>query len=221
MFWNCRGVMLVTPYLVNCLLKYNVDICDISEHHLRLYNSEFLNTIDSHYTAFTKCATERDPAVYRNVNRGGVALLVHKKLIHCTSLLETDSGRIIGAEVVLSDSTIIYVLCVYLPSSNLSDDLFHEYLDMLEELYIACSLRGTVVIIGDMNVKIAGPKYVFLNDKRSDMFKTFISKHNLLSVNVQPFCKGPVHTHESYTGRPSSAIDHILVPDELIPFIMV
>ena len=44
---------------------------------------------------------------------------------------------------------------VYLPSSNLSDDLFYEYLDMLEEFYIAYSLRGTVVIIGDMNVKIA------------------------------------------------------------------
>ena len=61
---------------------------------------------------------------------------------------------------------------------------------------------------------------MFLNDKRSDRFKTFISKHNLLSVNVQSFCKGPVHTHESYTGGPSSAIDHILVPDELIPFII-
>ena len=44
---------------------------------------------------------------------------------------------------------------VYLPSCNLSDDLFYEYLDMLEEFYIAYSLRGTVVIIGDMNVKIA------------------------------------------------------------------
>ena len=220
MCWNCRGVMSATPYLVNCLLKYNVDICGISEHHLRLYNSDFLNTIDSNYTAFTKCATERDPAVYRNVNRGGVALLIHKQLIHCTSLLEIDSDRIIGAEVVLNDSTTMYVLCVYLPSSNLSDDLFHESLDMLEELYIAYSLRGTVVIIGDMNVKIAGHKYVFLNDKRSDMFITFISKHKLLSVNVQSFCKGPVHTHESHTGGPSSAIDHILVPDELIPFII-
>ena len=71
-----------------------------------------------------------------------------------------------------------------------------------------------------MNVKIAGPKYVFLNGKRSDIFKTFISKHNLLSVNVQLFCKGLVHTHESYTGGPYSAIDHILVLDELIPFII-
>ena len=88
------------------------------------------------------------------------------------------------------------------------------------ELYIAYSLRGTVVITGDMNVKIAGPKYVFLNDKRSDIFKTFISKYNLLSVNVQLFCKGLVHTHESYTGGPYSAIDHILVLDELIPFII-
>ena len=78
MRWNCRGVMLATQYLVNCLLKYNVDICGIIEHHLRLNNSDFLNTIDSNYTAFTKCATQRDPAVYRNVNRGSVALLIHK-----------------------------------------------------------------------------------------------------------------------------------------------
>ena len=163
----------------------------------------------------TKCATERDPAVYR-----GVALLIHNNnLIYCTSLLEIDSDCI-GAEVVLSDSTIIYVLCVYLPSCNLSDDLLYEYLDMLEEFYIGYTLRGTVVIIGDMHVKIAGPKYVLLNDKRSDMFKTFISKHILLSLNVQSCCKGPVHIYESYTGCPSSAIDHILVPDELIPFII-
>ena len=74
----------------------------------------------------TKCATKRDPDIYRNVNRGGVALLIHNNnLIYRTSLLEIDSDRIIGAEVVLSDSTTIYVLCVYLPSSNLSDDLFH------------------------------------------------------------------------------------------------
>ena len=104
--------MLATPYLVNCLLKYNVDICYISEHHLRLYNSDFLNTIDSNYTAFTNCATERDPAVYRNVNRGGVAFLIHNKMIHCTRLLEIDSARITGAEVVLSDSTYIYIMCL-------------------------------------------------------------------------------------------------------------
>ena len=220
MCWNCRGIMSATPYLVNCLIKYNIDICGISEHHLRLYNSNFLNTIDSNYSAFTKCATERDPTLYRNINKGGVALLIHKDLIHRTSLLEIDSDRIIGVEVVLSDSTSIYVLCVYLPSSNLSDDLFHEYLDMLEELYVAYSLNGTVVIIGDMNVKIAGPKYMFVSDKRSDKFKMFIIKHNLLSVNVQLFCKGPVHTHESYGGGPSSALDHILVPGELVPFII-
>ena len=60
----------------------------------------------------TECATERDPDIYSNVNRGGVALLLHNNLIHCTSLLEIDSDCIIGAEVVLSDSTIIYVLCL-------------------------------------------------------------------------------------------------------------
>ena len=220
MCWNCRGVMSATPYLVDCLVRYNIDVCGISEHHLRLYNSTFLNTIDSNYSAFTKCATERDPTLYRNSNKGGVALLIRNNLIHVTSLLEIDSDRITGVEVILNDLTILYIFCVYLPSSNLSDCLFHEYLEMLEELYMAYSLHGTVIIIGDMNVKIAGPKYSFTSDKRSDSFKRFISKYNLLSVNVQWFCKGPVHTHESYTGGPTSALDHILVPSELIPYVI-
>ena len=70
---------------------------------------------------------------------------------------------------------------------QLSDD-YHEYIDILEELYIEYSLRGIVALIGGMNVTIAGYKYVFLNDKRSDVFKTFTNKHNLISVTVQ-LCK--------------------------------
>ena len=81
----------------------------------------------------------------------------------------------------------------------------------MEELYITYSSKGTVIIIGDLNVKIAGPKSVFAIDKRSDMFHTFVTKYNLVSVNVQSFCKGPAHIYVSYTGGPSSNIDHILL----------
>ena len=52
------------------------------------------------------------------------------------------------------------------------------------------------------------------------MFKPFISKHNLLSVNVQSLCKGPVHIHKNLYGGPCSAIDHILVSHGLITFII-
>ena len=78
MCWNCRGVMSGTPYLVKCLNKYDIDVCRISEHRLREYNSNFLNTIDPNYMAFTTCATERDPSVYRIINKGGVSLLITK-----------------------------------------------------------------------------------------------------------------------------------------------
>ena len=78
MCWNCRGVMSGTPYLVKCLNKYDIDVCGMSEHHLREYNSKFLNTIDPNYMAFTTCATERDPSVYRIINKGGVSLLIKK-----------------------------------------------------------------------------------------------------------------------------------------------
>ena len=52
------------PYLVKCLNKYDIDVCGISEHHLREYN-----TLDPNYMAFTTCAIERDPSVYRIINK--------------------------------------------------------------------------------------------------------------------------------------------------------
>ena len=219
MCWNCRGVMSGTPYLVNCLNEYNIDVCGISEHHLRSYNSNFLNTIDHNYTSITKCALERDPTLYRITNKGGVALLVKKNLIHCISEIDIDSDRLVGIEMVLNDSTIIYVFCAYLPASNLSNDLFLECVDLLEELYIAYSSKGIVIIVGDLNVKIAGPKIQFVKDRRSDIFYRFLNRQNLVSVNVQHFCNGPAHTFQSYTGGPSSAIDHIVVPDDVIPYV--
>ena len=219
MCWNCRGVMTGAPYLVKCLNEHDIDVCGISEHHLRTFNTNFLNTLDPNYTAFTKCATERDPSLYRIINKGGVALLIKKVLIHCTNVMELDSDRVIGIEVVLNDSTVIYIFCAYLPASNLSNDLFLECSNLLEELYIAYSPKGTVIIIGDLNVKIEGPKIRFVKDIRSDMFHKFVSNHNLVSVNVQRFCKGPCHTYESFIGGPSSAIDHILIPDYLLPYV--
>ena len=111
--------------------------------------------------AFTTCATERDPSVYRIINKGGVSLLIKKSLKQCTNAVPIESDRITGIEITLNDSAAIYIICVYLPASNLSNDLFHECLDLLEELYITYSSKGTVIIIGDLNVKIAGPKSVF------------------------------------------------------------
>ena len=168
---------------------------------------------------FTICATERDPSVYRITNKGGVSLLIRKSLKQCTNAVPIESDRITGIEPTLNDSATIYIFCAYLPASNLSNDLFHECLDLLEELYITYSSKGTVIIIGDLNVKIAGPKFVFARDKRSDMFHTFVTKYNLVSVNVQSFCKGPAHTYVSFTRGPLSAIGHILVPDDLIPYV--
>ena len=145
--------------------------------------------------AFTTCATERDPSVYRIINKGGVSLMIKKSLKQCTNAVPIESDRITGIEITLNDSAAIYIFCVYLPASNLSKDLFHECLDLLEELYITYSSKGTVIIIGDLNVKIAGPKSVFARDKRSDMFHTFVTKYNMVSVNVQSFCKGPAYTY--------------------------
>ena len=55
-------------------------VCGISEHHLREYKSNFLNTIDPNYMAFTTSAIERDPSVYRFINKGGISLLIRKSL---------------------------------------------------------------------------------------------------------------------------------------------
>ncbi|CAG2191477.1 unnamed protein product [Mytilus edulis] len=71
---------------------------------------------------------------------------------------------------------------------------------------------GSVILMGDFNTKIQGPRYKFNPDERSRLIYSLIQEYELFSVNTQMFCHGPVTTFQSYDNGPSTGIDHILMP---------
>ncbi|CAG2254983.1 unnamed protein product [Mytilus edulis] len=71
---------------------------------------------------------------------------------------------------------------------------------------------GSIILMGDFNTKIQGPRYKFNPDERSRLMYSLIQEYELFSVNTQMFCHGPVTTFQSYDNGPSTCIDHILMP---------
>lgn len=206
--------MAGTPYLLNCLSTHNIDICGVSEHWLREYNMSFFDTFkDCGYAYIAKPVYEIDPLRYKCNIRGGVAILYRTKSVHVQEIF-VDSPRIIGIEIHIPNGEYIYCFLAYMPASSRPIEVFIDHIDILESLFSVYSERGKVIIIGDLNVKIKGPRYQFKDDDRSSTFQTFLDRSNLLSVNVQSECKGPVHTFFPQTGH-CTGIDHVLIESSM------
>lgn len=191
--WNVDGIMSSTPYLTHCLSNFDVHICGISEHWLREYNLNFLQTIDSNYTVIAKPVPDYNPFLYRNTVRGGVALMVHKS-ISLLSEIDTQSSRIVGAEIKISEQEIIFCFAVYLPASSRPFEVFNDHLEILETLVTVYSKRGRVIILGDCNVKVCGPRYQINQDRRTDAFGSLLTRLDMISVHVQNICQCDVNT---------------------------
>lgn len=101
MCWNCKGVMSAVPYLTNCLEKYDINICALSEHWLRKCNIHFLQQIDSKYKIYAKSVDELLPTTQKCSNyRKGVALLVSSNIDrYVVHEIDVDSDRIIGIKM--------------------------------------------------------------------------------------------------------------------------
>ncbi|CAC5382905.1 unnamed protein product [Mytilus coruscus] len=103
MCWNCKGVMSAVPYLTNCLEKYDINICPLSEHWLRKCNIHFLQQIDSKYKIYAKSVDELLPTTQKCSNyRKGVALLVSSNIDrYDVHEIDVDSDMIIGIKMHL------------------------------------------------------------------------------------------------------------------------
>ncbi len=201
-------------YLNNCLLQNNIDICALSDHQLSLHNLAFLDTFNSEYKAVASPANESKNS--KATRSGGTVILIHKRIQPFSQELEIDSDRITAVELSLPNLSPLYILSVYLPPSNRSQDLFKHCLTEMIETFSAFCQKGHVLILGDINARLTGPRYGGKLDARSTLVEDFISTHSLVSVNMQGFCTGPVCTFYAYEGGPQSPIDHIIIPMELL-----
>lgn len=212
--WNVDGIISYTPYLNHCLSNFDVHICGISEHWLREDNLNFLQTIDSNYTVTAKPVPAHNPFLYRSTVRGGVALMVHISF-SLLSGIDTQSSRIVGAEIKISEQEIIFCFAVYLPASSRPFEVFSDHLEILETLVTVYSKRGRVIILGDCSVTVCGPRYQTNRDRRTDAFGSLLTRLDMISVHVQTICQCDLHTFFPVTNN-STAIDHIIIDSSVL-----
>ena len=105
----------------------------------------------------------------------------------------------------------LYVINVYMPSSNYTVAEYDAVLSELYEFVMYCSDRGRAVVLGDMNGQIGpsgGSRCPMPQSHRGRRLLEFMHGHGLASLVAHPVCKGPVVTHTGYDDQSGTQIDH-------------
>ena len=98
---------------------------------------------DHKYECIAVSASDDPPILSGKQADGGVALFWEQTL--------NDLDRIVGICCDLNNSIPLFILSVYLPSSNHNIDEYDEYLDYFWALYDSLFAKGIVVAMGDFN----------------------------------------------------------------------
>ena len=125
-------------------------------------------------------------------------------------------------KLTTSDHQSLFVLAVYLPSSNCPTETFQETLDLLWAVHDHFCNQGIKVILGDFNGALGylcGERISSEPNDRGRLILEFLNFFNLKAVNFDSVCTGPIDTFFSFDGQFSSAIDLTLVPRALIPYV--
>ena len=209
--WNASGIMSSSSYLCNSLNKYSIDICGISEHWLSNSNIHFIDAIDNNYKSHIVTESKLSILNSNRIQRGGVALLWHRKHDRYIIPLTIDDTRIVGVQFEVAPNQFIYILQVYLPCSNHPIEHYRNYVDKLFNLWSLYSDNGTVIIMGDFNAKIKDLAHGNLRNRDLSLLQ-LLHDTNLIAVNTLPVCSGATSSFVSYDGKCKSLIDFILLP---------
>ena len=196
------------------------DILAVSEHSLFEEQLGMLKTAtDSTYNYHAVSASDNPHIISGEKAHGGVALLWKYSINDfVTPIKSIQSDCIVGIKCEFSGCRPLFILGVYLPSSNHTLDEFQECLDLLWALYESLLADGFVIVLGDVNGDfgncpgVGGKKEP---DVRGKLLIDFANFFNVCPVNLLSSCSGPLETYISQCGRFRSTIDYILLPNYL------
>ena len=108
----------------------------------------------------------------------------------------------------------IYVINVYLPSSNYSNNEYDDAISIPDKAFLYCNDRGRVIILGDTNGQIgpAGGTWCHMPQSfRGKKFLKFLNDNNLMSVVAHRNYTGPEITFTGYDDQFGIQIDHVCI----------
>ena len=216
-----RGFTSSQFYLDTILNQF--DIFAITEHWLFEEQLGKLEHLTNDYTGFG-VASQNNPDILSGPRARGVGFEMLWKTSHTSlaSKLAIDCDRIVGAKFVLDSHKPMFILAVYLQSSNHSLDEFRETLDLLWALYEYHCDQGITLVLVDFNGALGylgGDRISSEPRAREELINDFLNYFNLFAVNLDNVCSGPLDTFYSDDGLSSSAIDLIVVPRTLLQYI--
>ncbi len=152
--WNCSGLMTNVHFLEKCLKKS--DICVVQEHWLYPDSLNFLSSINIDLAGWGRSSTELNMDSVWRTGKGGVAILWRKELMQELIIIleELGNDRVIVAQIRLSPTVCMFILSVYLPSSNTSITKYRECLVVLDDVVDNLYEKGIIVLAGDFNCHI-------------------------------------------------------------------
>jgi len=208
MSWNVTGMTTGIPYLVRELNNKHITVCGISEHWLLKQNVHILNNIDTNYQAHVIPCENPRTFNGREYGRGGVAILWHTSINKFVQTVSTDSDRIAAIKIALP-FTNIYVIQVYLPSSNEHINTFKSEVDKLHDLISTFDTDSISIVMGDFNAYFhctgSGVRY------RDAYLASFAQNHSMHAITGTDMCGGNKFSFIPGLNMAPSLIDHILV----------
>ena len=108
-------------------------------------------------------------------------------MILITPLTNIQSDRNVGIKCEITGCRPLFILGVYLPSTNHTTDEFRENFDLLWALYEFLSFEGYVIVTGDLNGDCGnalGNKGRKLPNDRGKILLDFANTLNISPVNL-------------------------------------
>lgn len=189
--WNMRGAMYGTSYFQTILNRS--DVCLLTEHWLNESNISFLSTFDQGFEVIYSTSKSNEISSTTR-GSGGTAILVRKSLGFTITNLNISSDRICGVKLCSNNFDAICFLCVLLPSTNFSVDVYLKYIDELCTYYDVLSEDYATILGGDCNIDITNSNSC---SRKLMSFKDFLSDRNLCPAPLLQGRSGLLYTYRS------------------------
>ncbi|CAC5405466.1 unnamed protein product [Mytilus coruscus] len=142
---------------------------------------------------------------------GGTAILIRKSSGFKIKPVEFQNDRICGVILSTDGFQDICVICTLLPSTNYSQDVYLDYLDVLSCYYGRMREDYITIIGGDFNVDISCENV----STKSNALKCFLDSRNIKVAHLLNDVTGPNYTFRNKDKSQKSLIDYICIPEIL------
>lgn len=230
--YNCRGIRNNVLYIKELLFQNQISVLIIQEHWLEKLELDIL--LDQFKNTHKFFSTYANVSATSGRRSGGVTILIQKDLFPLFTVENCSSNRLIVLTFAKRGLQPLRIIGGYFPANNgkvACKEEYDEFLHILDaHIAVATESRMPIIVAADFNADVGSLETYTRGSQKGNSSKfgkmlkdRIINKFDLKVVDLLEGTKGPEVTFRfkdryGNTLR-SSYIDHILITEDLQPFI--